>query len=132
MFDGEAGIIGAWRAGIKPEPLLTVSQWADAHRVLSSKGSAEPGQWRNARTPYLAEIMDCLSPSHPAQRVVFMKGAQVGGTECGNNWIGYNIYIGTATALIGWCRRWRRCCPSIACWRSVPAARARWRRCWPS
>ena len=91
MFGGEAEIIGAWRAGIKPEPLLTVSQWADAHRVLSSKGSAEPGQWRNSRTPYLAEIMDELSPSSPAQRVVFMKGAQVGGTECGNNWIGYIV-----------------------------------------
>ena len=81
MFDGLAEIRGAWRAGLKPEPRLTVSQWADAHRVLSSKGSAEPGRWRNSRTPFLAEIMDCLSPSHPAQRVVFMKGAQVGATE---------------------------------------------------
>jgi len=92
MFDGAADVLAAWRAGIKPEPLLTVSQWADAHRMLSSRGSAEPGRWRNSRTPYLAEIMDCLSPSHPAQRVVFMKGAQVGGTECGNNWIGYIIH----------------------------------------
>jgi hypothetical protein len=25
------------------------------------------------------------------QRIVFMKGSQVGGTECGNNWIGYVI-----------------------------------------
>ena len=24
----------------------------------------------------------------PIERVVFMKGAQIGGTECGNNWIG--------------------------------------------
>jgi phage terminase large subunit GpA-like protein len=91
MFDGLASIQAAWRAGIKPEPLLTVSEWAERNRMLSSKGSAEPGPWRNSRTPYLAEIMDCLSPSHPAQRVVFMKGAQVGATESGNNWIGYVI-----------------------------------------
>lgn len=91
MFDGLAAIQAAWRAGIKPEPLLTVSEWAERNRMLSSKGSAEPGPWRNSRTPYLAEIMDCLSPSHPAQRVVFMKGAQVGATESGNNWIGYVI-----------------------------------------
>jgi phage terminase large subunit GpA-like protein len=91
MSDGVAEIQAAWRAGIKPEPLLTVSEWAEANRMLSSKGSAEPGPWRNARTPYLAEIMDCLSPSHSAQRVVFMKGAQVGATESGNNWIGYVI-----------------------------------------
>ena len=36
--------------------------------------------------------MDCLSPASPAERVVLMKGAQVGGTECGNNWIGYVIH----------------------------------------
>jgi hypothetical protein len=36
--------------------------------------------------------MDALSPAHPARRVVFMKGAQVGGTECGNNWIGHVIH----------------------------------------
>jgi phage terminase large subunit GpA-like protein len=28
--------------------------------------------------------MDCLSPSSTIERIVFMKGAQVGGTECGN------------------------------------------------
>ena len=36
--------------------------------------------------------MDCLSSSSSIQRVVFMKGAQIGGTECGNNWIGYVIH----------------------------------------
>jgi phage terminase large subunit GpA-like protein len=41
-------------------------------------GIVEPGRWRTERTPYLKEIMDCLSPSSPYQRVVFMKGAQVG------------------------------------------------------
>jgi phage terminase large subunit GpA-like protein len=35
--------------------------------------------------------MDCLSARSPKQRVVFMKGAQVGATEGGNNWIGYVI-----------------------------------------
>ena len=36
--------------------------------------------------------MDALSPSHPCQRVVFMKGSQVGATESGGNWIGYVIH----------------------------------------
>jgi phage terminase large subunit GpA-like protein len=35
--------------------------------------------------------MDCLSPYSNYEKVVFMKGAQIGGTECGNNWIGYII-----------------------------------------
>ncbi len=49
-----------WRDGSAPEPTLTVSAWADAHRILPDL-SAEPGQWRTTRVPYLREIMDCLS-----------------------------------------------------------------------
>ena len=78
-------------AGARPDPLLTISQWADKNRTLSQRASAEPGPWRTDRTPYLREIMDCLSPSSPFERVVFMKGAQIGGTEAGNNWIGFVI-----------------------------------------
>jgi phage terminase large subunit GpA-like protein len=37
-------------------------------------------------------VMDALSPRHPAQRVVFMKAAQVGATEAGNNWIGFCMH----------------------------------------
>jgi phage terminase large subunit GpA-like protein len=78
--------------GLRPDPLLTVSEWADRHRRLSARASSEPGPWRTGRTPYLREIMDCLSPSSPIERVVVMKGAQVGLTECGNNWAGYVIH----------------------------------------
>ena len=37
-------------------------------------------------------VMDALSPRNPSQRVVFMKAAQVGATEAGNNWIGYVVH----------------------------------------
>jgi phage terminase large subunit GpA-like protein len=86
-------IVGkAWAAGLLPEPDLTVSQWADQHRKLSQKAASEPGRWRTDRTPYLRAIMDALSSSSPVQRVVFMKGAQIGATESGLNWIGYVIH----------------------------------------
>ncbi len=79
-------------AGARPDPLLTISEWADRYRRLSPRAAAEPGPWRTDRTPYLREIMDCLSPSSPLERVVFMKAGQVGGTECGNNWVGFVIH----------------------------------------
>jgi phage terminase large subunit GpA-like protein len=91
-YDGALEIERAWREGLTPDPLLTVSEWADRHRMLSSKASAEPGRWRTRRTPYLREIMDCLSPTSPVERVVFMAGGQLGKTECGNNWLGYVIH----------------------------------------
>ena len=40
----------------------------------------------------MGEIMDRLSPGDPTQRIVFMKAAQVGATEAGNNWIGFAIH----------------------------------------
>lgn len=82
----------AWAAGLLPEPNLTVSQWADAHRTLSQKAASEPGKWRTDRTPYLRAIMDALSASSPVQRIAFMKGAQIGATESGLNWIGYVVH----------------------------------------
>ena len=84
-----------WRAGfldgLRPEEPLTVSEWSDRYRKLSSKASAEPGPWRTSRTPYLREPMDCLSSSSPIQRVVMMFAAQTGKTEAGSNWLGYVI-----------------------------------------
>ena len=87
--------MSTWRTalmeGLRPEQPLTVSEWADKHRRLSSKASAEPGPWRTNRTPYLREPMDCLSSTSPVQRVVMMFAAQTGKTEAGANWLGYVI-----------------------------------------
>lgn len=91
-FEGAEEILRAWSEGLTPDPDLTVSQWADRHRMLSGRASAEPGRYRTARTPYMGEIMDRLSPGDPTQRIVFMKAAQVGATEAGNNWIGFAIH----------------------------------------
>lgn len=88
----DASVVERWfRDALKPEPQLTVSEWADQHRILSRKAASEPGQWLTKRTPYLKEIMDHLSVNHPAKKIVFKKASQVGGTECGNNWLGYII-----------------------------------------
>ncbi|MCA3503871.1 MAG: phage terminase large subunit family protein, partial [Rhodobacter sp.] len=82
-FEGADDIRRAWLAGLAPDPALTVSQWADRHRVLSSRSASEAGPYRTSRTPYMRGIMDALSPRNPVQRVVFMKAAQVGATEAG-------------------------------------------------
>jgi phage terminase large subunit GpA-like protein len=76
---------------LKPEKRLFVDEWADEFRILSQKASAEPGRYRTSRTPYLRQIMRDLSVLSPVQEVIFKKGAQIGATEVGNNWIGYII-----------------------------------------
>ncbi len=89
----------AWGAGLRPDPAMLVSEWAEAKRVLPPT-SAEPGAWRNDRTPYTKEIMDSLSPSDPTEEVIWMAGAQVGKSETGNNWIGFIIDQAPAPTLI--------------------------------
>lgn len=91
MLDGGTVYKQAFLEGLRPDPDLTVSEWADQYRMLSNKASAEPGPWRTDRTPYLREIMDCMSSSSTIQKVVFMAGAQLGKTEGINNVVGYMI-----------------------------------------
>ena len=86
MFDtAESAVESAWKRGLAPDPILTVDDWANRHRMLSSVASAEPGRWSTSRTPYLKAVMETLSATSRFERVVFMAGGQVGKTECGLN-----------------------------------------------
>ena len=75
---------------LRPPPDLTISEWADANRRLSSEASAEPGQWRTSRAEYQRGIMDAISdPS--VETVVIMSSSQVGKSEVVGNTVGYHI-----------------------------------------
>ncbi len=84
---------------LSPPPKLTVSQWAEANRVLSRESSAEPGEWQNDRTPYGVEIMDSFNDP-TVHEVVFMKCARIGGTSFGENISGYFIDLDPCPILI--------------------------------
>lgn len=86
-----AFVASAWSRGWQIPPALSLSAWADEHRMLPRAASSEPGRWRTDRTPYLREIMDCLSESSPVREVNLRKGTQSGGTEVGINWMSYII-----------------------------------------
>jgi phage terminase large subunit GpA-like protein len=100
MADGGQVYERAFLAGLRPPDSMTVSQWADRYRWLSGKGSAEKGQWRTDRTPYLREPMDCLSPSSQWRRVVLMFGSQMGKTEVVLNWLGAIIHLWPGPTLL--------------------------------
>lgn len=74
-----------------PPPDLTVSEWADSFRMLSSESSAEPGRWRTDRAPYQRGIMDAASDP-TVREVVVMSSAQVGKTEFLLNIVGFYIH----------------------------------------
>lgn len=102
MRDDDARAVwAALSRGLRPEPQMTVSAWADQNRILPAT-NAEPGRWRTARVPYLKAIMDDLSIGSAVEKVILMKGAQTAGTEAALNFIGYAIDHAPGVILAVW------------------------------
>lgn len=77
-------------SGMKPPEDLTVSQWADKNRRLTSESSAEVGKWRTSRTPYMFDILDSFTDPL-IEHIVVVAASQVGKSETINNMVGYSI-----------------------------------------
>ncbi len=97
---GRNTYLRAFAAGLKPDPDLTVTQWARNDRYLGSDEGPVPGKWSDDLVPFLPEITDCLSPSHPCREVTFCKSAQVAGSAGGLNFLGAIIDAFPAPTLV--------------------------------
>ena len=85
--------------GIRPDPKVWIDQWAEDERVLPPD-TPEPGPWRNARTPYLIDIMRTMSPGSAYREGWCMKGHQLGGSSAGENFIGGSICTAAGSMLV--------------------------------
>lgn len=65
---------------LEPPPDITLSEWADEYRYLSSEFAAEPGRWHTDRAPYQREAMDAITNTH-TRKVVLMWASQTGKTQ---------------------------------------------------
>jgi phage terminase large subunit GpA-like protein len=93
-----AVITGAMQT-LKPPPRLSVGEWADRERRLSSEASAAAGRWITSRAEYQRGIMDAISD--PTLRdIVVVAGAQVGKTEMLLNVIGFHVHHDPAPILL--------------------------------
>ena len=77
---------------LKPPPDITLSEWADRYRVLSSEYNAQPGRWYTDAAPYQREIMDVVKRSD-VNTVVLKTSTQIGKTELLKNIVGYHIHL---------------------------------------
>jgi phage terminase large subunit GpA-like protein len=86
---------------IKPPPILTITQWSDTYRKISSEFASEPGDWRTDKMPCMRAIMDACSPSDPAKKIVIVKPSQSGGTEAAVlNTVGFTMDVNPRSILI--------------------------------
>ena len=91
LADAKQTVVEQFVRSIKPKERLSVSQWADQHRIMAVGTTPHPGRWKTDRVPYAREPMDALSVHHSAQIIVLRWASQVSKTEIGLNWIGYSI-----------------------------------------
>lgn len=85
---------------LKPEKTISVSEWARQYRVLDSSASSKPGKYDPDFTPFLIEPMDMLTVNNGIKEVIVMKSAQIGGTEAGQNFLGYIMDISPGPTMI--------------------------------
>jgi phage terminase large subunit GpA-like protein len=88
----------AERAAWAPPEDITVSQWAEKHRVLP-KQSAIPGLWNNRLVPYAVGVMDAFNDP-VVERITIMASVQSAKTESAYNMLGYAISQDPAPALV--------------------------------
>ena len=101
-FDWETTLIQTFKklaAGLAPPPDLSVSEWADTYRKLSSEASAEPGNWDTSRAEYQRGMMDAVSDP-TCETVVLKTSSQVGKTEIINNVLGYYMHQDPAAIMV--------------------------------
>lgn len=74
-----------------PPPKMSISEWADAYRILSPESSAQPGKWRTSVVEYLREPMDMVGKPG-VREIVMMTSSQVAKSSFLENVIGYFIH----------------------------------------
>lgn len=92
LVDGGIAYLAGFSKGIEPDPDLWIDEWADEYQRIPSGNGPEPGKYKTARTPYAREVMRCLSPAHPAKRVVAMAASQLLKTQVAINWLSASIH----------------------------------------
>ncbi len=87
----------AVRAGLRPPPRLTLSEWADEHFRLSSESAASAGRWKTL--PYQKGIMDAITDPK-VTHISVMKSARVGYTLVLSAAVGYFIHQAPCSILL--------------------------------
>jgi phage terminase large subunit GpA-like protein len=92
IADGGVAYLTGFCKGLQPDPDLWIDEWADEYMRIPRGNGAEHGKYHTDRTPPAREVMRCLSPLHPAKRVVAMVASQLLKTQVGINWLSASIH----------------------------------------
>ena len=76
LCDAELEVLRTAAEAVMPDPELQLDVWSEQNVVIP-KGSAFSGPYSLRHTPYARFILQALSPSHRATRIVAMVASQM-------------------------------------------------------
>ncbi len=76
LCDAEAEVLRTVAEALQPDPELHLDVWSEKNVVIP-KGSAFSGHYSLRHTPYARRLLQALSPTHRATRVVAMVASQM-------------------------------------------------------
>src|SRR5579859_1493494 len=82
-----------------PPPELTVSQWADQFRRLSTVDSAEPGAWRTDTAEYQRGVLDAFTDL-TGKDIVLICSGRFGKSACLLNFLGFVIAVDPGPTMV--------------------------------
>lgn len=86
LCDGYAEVTETALRALAPDPELWIDEWSEEYMILP-KDSPRPGKYRLENSPMARRILRCLSPGHPARRVVIKGASQMLKTQVGMNFL---------------------------------------------
>lgn len=86
LSDGYSQVMEAALRGLSPDPELWIDEWSEQYMILP-KDSPRPGKYKLENSPMARRILRCLSPGHPARRVVIKGASQMLKTQVGMNFL---------------------------------------------
>jgi phage terminase large subunit GpA-like protein len=84
---------------LKPRPRLTLVEWADQYRQLSSESSSQPGKWSTSKVEAARGPMLAATDPH-VRKVTVMCSTQMLKTSLLENIIGYYIHLEPSPILV--------------------------------
>jgi phage terminase large subunit GpA-like protein len=94
------GLGDLFAAQLRPPERVSLPDWCDTHVQLPREGTAEYGQYRTARTPYVEEIARCLDADSGVSEVVWMAASQVGKSQLMNNFVCHTVVADPANIIV--------------------------------
>jgi phage terminase large subunit GpA-like protein len=85
----------------RPPPKVTVTEWAEAHRILSTESSSTAGIYRSDVAPYQRDMMNAVNIPG-VEKITYFTAGQIGKSLCLENILAYFCVEDPCPIIVVW------------------------------